>query len=158
MPGHLSNPFAADLGSVTPVIALAAPKVMPPLPNILMLSMLLTLDVLPLLGRVCLRALPRIELGCRVRGATIASPAPSMDADVRSVEDDDAGDIYLLLRGVLGNARFTDNFVVVSFFVNIRFVSGLTSLTGEDKSSSENSLMARCSFRSFLFGKSTMLL
>lgn len=81
-----------------------------------------------------------------------------MDADVRSVEDDDGGDIYLRLRGVLGDARFIDNLVVVSFLANIRFVSGLTSLTGEDKSSSEVSVMIRCSFRIFLCGNSIILL
>lgn len=73
------------------------------------------------------------------------------------MDDEEGGRIYLRLRGVLGKARFADNFeVVVSLLAKIRLVSGLMSLSGDDDSSSEVLVIARRSFRKFLFGDSVM--
>lgn len=82
--------------------------------------------------RVCLAWLPSIEVACFDRDG------PSIDAEVFSAEDEEGGDMYLRLRGVLGAKRLPDVFAnAVSFIAVTRFVPGITSLIGDDRSSSE---------------------
>ena len=82
---------------------------MPPSPNLLVLSTLLVLDTLPLLLPVCLMLLPSIEPRFLDCAAVLRSLAPSIDADVCSVEDDDGGE-YFRLRDVVGEKRRGDTF------------------------------------------------
>ena len=138
--GDLSAERGDRLGMLTPIVALPTPMVIPPLPTLCALSELFALATLLLLLRVCLVLFPSSELKGFDRDATLASPAPSIDADVCSVEEEEGGDMYLRFRAVLGEERFIDTFLVGKSCMRL-FISGFMSLTspyvGDDRSSSE---------------------
>lgn len=123
-----------------PVVALLAPILMPPSPNLLVLSVLLVLDTLPLLLPMCLMLLPSIEPRFLDCAAILRSLPPPIDNDVCSVEDEEGGETYFRLREVVGEKRRGDPFANGTCLAEPLFVSKLLSLMSpvvfDDRSSS----------------------